>query len=331
MFLLTHIYYSITYQDLKKMLAIQKISIIIFTMKRVLLLIVLSLAVNFSINNTAEAGFLADKKAAIQQAKIDKTYHKEIQTLMDKQAQYAANYNLEGLKSLYSDKFIDNDGYNKEVYFKLVKDTWETYPDITYNVKIKQIELNGDYATVLTEETSFGSTNDSELINISGELYSKGKCRYHLERHNNKWVITAEEVQEEVTTLKYGEARYINMNLSSPRIVGAGQLYTSTLSVDLPAEEIVIASINKEKIITPSEKPEDKYRRLPDEQILSRMFTSNTDNVNEYNIAVVGITKSERVDKEKVKVYMDGLAIIMTRVNVVPKNNFANIGDDDEL
>lgn len=67
------------------------------------------------------------------------------------------------------------------------------------------------------------------------------------------------------------------------------------------------------------------FKRLPEEQILERVFNANTDNINEYAVASVGITKSEKIDDELMKVYMNGLAFIITRVNVVPKNNFVNI------
>lgn len=46
-------------------------------------------------------------------------------------------------------------------------------------------------------------------------------------------------------------------------------------------------------------------------------------------MASVGITKSEIYDKTKVRVYMGGLAFIMTRVNVIPANKFINLEEED--
>ena len=87
----------------------------------------------------AQAGFIADKKAQAEQTRIEKNYKKEILALFDKQDTYAKKYDLKALKTLYSQNFVDNDGYNKEVYFSLIEDTWDTYPDITYETKIKNI------------------------------------------------------------------------------------------------------------------------------------------------------------------------------------------------
>ena len=137
----------------------------------------------------------------------------------------------------------------------------------------------------------------------------------------------AEDILDERSALKYGDARFIKMELNAPTLIGAGENYSAELKVDMPADQIVIASIASEKIVQPVEPAPERYRKLPSDQILERLFIANTDNVNEYSIASVGVTKTEPVDEENVKVYMNGLAFLMTRVNVVPKNNFINMDD----
>ena len=293
-------------------------------MRRVLLVIIFSLMINSVLSMPAQAGFIADKKAQAEQTRIEKNYKKEILALFDKQDTYAKKYDLKALKTLYSQNFVDNDGYNKEVYFSLIEDTWDTYPDITYETKIKNIKLNGDYATVETEESAIATTDDIDRA-IVGELHSNSICRYHLQRFSNKWEITSEEVLEEFSALKYGEARFIDVKLEAPRVIGAGQDYTTTLKVDLPKNNIAIASINKERVVNPAEKPEENFKRLSDNNSLARIFTANTDNVNEYNVAAVGITSVNGGNDGKIHIYMNGLAFVMTRVNVVPKNNFARV------
>jgi len=301
-----------------------------FVMKRVILLL-LSIVVVASFADKANAGFVADRKAKIQQAKIEKNYYKDIENVIKHQDNLVEKYNVEALKELYADNFINNDGFNKEVYFSLVKDTWETYPDITYKTQIRDIKVKGNYATVETFETAVATLEgDPELINAVGELNAASVCRYHLENLSDKWVITGEDVLEEYSTLKFGDARFVKMEFSAPSLVSAGKPYTATLKIDLPSDKIVIASINNEKIINPPKKPEEKYRKLPEEQILERMFVANTDNLNEYSVASVGIAGTKSGANNKVRVYMNGLAFIMTRVNVVPKNNFVKVGDKNE-
>ena len=115
------------------------------------------------------------------------------------------------------------------------------------------------------------------------------------------------------------------MHIEAPKIIGAGQTYTSTLKVDLPPEYVVIASLNQEKIVNPAVKPEETFKRMGDDQTLARVFTANTDNVNEYTVASVGITSAEPSGVDKIRVYMHGMAFVMFRINVVPKNNYAKV------
>ena len=288
-------------------------------MKRVLLLMALGLSIVLTQSLTADAGFLAERKAIREQVQYEKDCKKDIQELFANQDKYAKAYDMDKLQSLYDKNFVDNDGYNKEVYFSLVQDTWNTYPDITYTTKIKNIKLNGDYATVETEETANATSDDLDR-HIIGELNSKSNCIYHLQKFANKWAITAEQVTDEISTLKYGDARYINIDLESPKMIGAGQSYTATLKVDIPNGEIVVGSINQERIVNPAVKPEEHFMKVKEDGTLSRIFTSNTDNINEYNVASVAFTKNDDT-----RIYMNGIAFIMARVNVVPINNFAKV------
>lgn len=316
-------------------------------MKRVLFLIILSIIFNLTTETPSNAIQIfgnnnAVQKAHIKKAKIEKlqfeqaqkakiqqekVYRNEIVQLFSQIDEFSKKYDIDSLKKLYSENFIDNDGYTKDVYFSLVQDTWNTYPRISYATKIKNININGNYAIVETEETSIAVADDLTK-NLKGELYSQAKCIYHLRRVAHKWKVTNENVLEEVSTLKYGDARFVGMDIEVPQMVGAGQEYTATLNVDLPSSNLVVASINQEKIINPVEKSEEIIRRLDETQSLARSFYANTDNVNEYIVASVGVTKSEEVDDETVRVYPNGLAFVMVRVNVVPKNNFAKVDEN---
>lgn len=300
-------------------------------MKRLFLTLFLcAFAFSVNCNECSYAGPIADYKLRIENNKIEKNAIKEIKALFDLQTQYTNEYNLKKLASLYADNYVDNDGYSKKVYFKLIQETWDSYPDITYKTEIKNIKVNGDYAVVETLETAVATDDeDSDIISAHGELNSTATCVYYLKRINQKWVISAEQVLAEQSTLKYGDARFVKMELNAPSLIGPGEEYTAELRVDLPKDQIVIASINKERIVQPVQKDEEVFKQLPEDQILERVFVSNTDNINEYAVASVGITKSEKVSDETMKVYMNGLAFIITRVNVVPKNNFVKIEDLD--
>lgn len=301
-------------------------------MKKLLTLLVIGTIAFTSVQTPADAqGFFAQKRAEIHRMREYNAVLKELRSVITKQEHYSNKYDLEGLSSLYSPDFINADGFNKEVYFKLIKDTWSTYPDITYTSRIKNIDFSGNYAQIEVDETAVAISRDETDEGVAvGELYSKADCIYYLEKIGAKWFISSEKVLNETSTLKYGDARFTNIELSSPSQIRSGEYYTATLKVDAPEDSVVVASINKENITYPQVRSEEAFRKMPDDNILERMFLSNKDNVNEYTVASVGITRAEVYDKTKVRVTMGGLAFIMTRVNVVPANKFVNLEEEKE-
>lgn len=298
-------------------------------MKKISVLIISALL--FANICPVQAGVLTAQRARIEQNKIYKTTYNDIKSVIDQQTVYANKYDLEGLSELYSKNFVNSDGFNKDVYFKLIKETWETYPDIVYKTQINNIEFSDNYATVTVNETSI-ATSKEEVgeISVIGELYSTSKCAYFLEKQGSKWLINSEKIIDETSTLKYGDARYTKIELNAPKQIGANQDYTSTLKVKAPKDTVVIASINKENIVYPQTKTEEAFRRLPEDNILERVFHSNSDNVNEYTVASIGITRAENYTSNQIRVYMGGLAFIMTRVNVIPENKFVKIENENE-
>lgn len=292
-------------------------------MKKISVLLILALL--FCLNNAqqTQASVFSTYKLRAEQNREYKSNYEAVKKVIDSQTVYTNKYDLKGLATLYSDDFVNSDGFNKDIYFKLIDETWKTYPDITYNTEIKNIDFNDNYATVFVHETAVATATDTVgEIQVIGELYSTAKCVYFLKKTGSKWVISSEKIVEETSSLKYGDARYINMELNSPKQIGPNKYYTTTLKVDAPSDSVVIASISKENIVYPQTKAEDAFRKLPDDNILERVFLSNRNNVNEYTVASVGITKAEPYNENQVKVYMGGLAFIMTRVNVIPENKY---------
>lgn len=295
-------------------------------MKRLVFLIILFALIALNFPQSANAGILTQHRAKISQNRIIENSAKQIKQIFVLQDKFTNTYDFENLYNLYDDNYVNSDGFNKETYFKLIKETWETYPDITYLTNIQNINISSNYATVETIEYANALAEEpNDYSSPVGELNSVARCIYHLKKDGGKWLITSEDILEERSALKFGDARFIKMELNAPTLVGAGKQYTAELKIDMPKDQIVIASISSEKIVQPVEKPSEKYRKLPPEQVIERIITANTDNVNEYSIASVGVTKTEPVDEESVKVYMNGLAFLMTRVNVIPENKFVKL------
>ncbi len=271
----------------------------------------------------AEAGIISLHKSRAEQNRLYKSAYNDVKHVIDQQTVYTNKYDLDGLSSLYAKEFVNSDGFNKEVYFKLIKETWETYPDISYKTQINKIEVGENYATVYVDEVAVATSKETvEDLTVIGELYSTSKCVYYLEKQGSKWLISSEKVLDETSTLKYGDARYADIKLNVPKQIGAGKEYTASLNIVTPVDSVIIASISKENIVYPQTKSEDAFRKLTDNSVLERVFTSNKNNVNEYAVASVGITRAESVSDTQARIYMGGLAFIMTRINVIPENKF---------
>lgn len=291
-------------------------------MKKISVLLIIS-ALFFGI--PCNAGVISSYKAKVEENKILKSDTNSIRIILNQQTEHANKHNALALESFYSNDFINCDGFNKKIYFKLIKDTFETYPDITYKTYIHYIHVDDNHATAFVTETAVATSKEQiGEFETTGELFSASNCIYHFQKHGTVWLIESEQVLEETSTLKYGDARYINIELNTPKQTAANKFYTSTLKVDAPKGTTVVASIGKENIIYPQVKADETFRRLSDENILERVFKANNNNVNEYNVASIGLTRAENYDEKHIRVYMNGLAFIMTRVNVIPENKFIN-------
>lgn len=255
----------------------------------------------------------------------------EIKKTLFTHVKYANGYNYEGLKSLYADNYSNSDGINKEIYFDLVKKTWDSYPDIKYKIDIKNIQVDGNSAVVQVNENATASTGSkSGVVDENGLLQSYSQSVYYLEKFNNDWLITSDSILYEKTFLRYGSAKDIDISLSAPSQISANTMYTSSLKIDAPKDSMVIASIGQENITYPQTVAEEVFRKLPEDGILERVFTSNNKNINEYAVASFGITKAELNKGTEIKIYVTGLGFVMSRINVVPKNDFVKVANNEE-
>lgn len=304
-------------------------------MKKLLLTLIAFLIVSPKIYAADEDNIaLLTKKGFFDRPQTQSTFLnpcEEVKRALYTHLKYANCYNLEGLKSLYADNYINADGLNKDIYFDLIKKTWESYPDIKYRMSIKNIEINGNIAVAEVNETAEASTNSkSGILDEKGLLKSDSDSVYYFEKVNNEWLITSDHIVYEKTFLLYGSAKTMDAELIAPAQIPADSPYTSSLKIKTPKNGIIIASIGKENITYPQVIAEEIFRKLPDEGILERVFKSNNDNINEYAVASFGITQAEIKNGTEIKIYITGLGFIMSRVNVIPKNNFIKVSKDEK-
>ncbi len=298
--------------------------------KRIILPLILSLAFVSIQTEPAHAGFLKTYKAQISKNKEYKNTREDVKKVFEKQDEYTNSHNLEKLSELYSEDFVNTDGFGKKVYFQLIKDTWDTYSDIIYSTVIRDIQIDGDFATVQTYETALATTHEqSDTIDAFGELRSTANSIYYLKKFGEKWKITAEQILNEKSQLKYGDARFIKMDLTAPNMINAGQEYTASLNIELGENESAIASIENQEIIHPLDTPKEIFRQLGSQNELERIFNANKKNINEYATASIGIAKAVPYDETRARVYVSGIAFLMTRVNVIPENKYITVEEDN--
>jgi len=296
-------------------------------MKRILITLFL-LTLSFAVTQTtASASLISNRSYRAEQKQINKQNIKDIKALFSKHTEYANSHNISGLRTLYADNYMNSDGFNKISYFKSIESTWKDCNDLTYTTKILSINVNGDYASVNVEETAAGTVFEKfESIPVAGEIHSKSQGIYHLTKINSKWYISAETAVTDESSLLYGDARFMNIEIQAPSQVSSGDEYTATVKVDADKNTFIIGAIDKDPVTYPSSVPKSELRALNHEQTLERVLRANTDNINEYAVASLAISKVEHGKQaDRYKIYMAGLACVMKRINVIPKNNFIKI------
>ncbi len=301
-------------------------------MKRIIFITFLMLLASGNIGSqSAQASFVSDRMYRLEQNKIQKNEIKQIKKMILRHTELANKHDIEALKPFYADFYMNNDGFNKEIYFKNVQETWEECSDLTYKVDIVSIDVKGDYADVTLDEIATGTVFETmELGSAAGEIHSKSREISHLKKINGEWVFTGDTSISDESSLLYGDARFLNIELMAPSQVAAGEEYTVSVKVDTDNDAYIIGSIAQDLVTYPTKNTEPPLRVFPKSQILERVLKANSDNLNEYAVASMAISKTASIGFDRMRVYMAGLACVMKRINVIPKNNFANLEEKDE-
>ena len=106
-----------------------------------------------------------------------------------------------------------------------------------------------------------------------------------------------------------------NISLTAPKVIEPGVEYTASLEFVPPEDTFAIASIAKDKVEYPQKEAQEVFRRMPDDNILERLFISNKDNANEYIVASIGLTRADIKDLS-IKLSLSGFGYQIIRVNV---------------
>lgn len=246
--------------------------------------------------------------------KLQRSPENQIKSFYKNYVKYSEKNDAEKLKSLYSDSFVNNDGFNKSTIFEMMAQSADAYKDVVYNNNVEKIFTDGNYAVVDVHEFAMGTTtNKNEKINDYGLITSDMYYTDYLRKENNKWKIISTTIKSEKLLLKYGETKAMAVDITAPQMVPSGCEYDVKVSVDSPDGVLVIGSIVNDEIVYPHSQKKDVYRSVKSD-VLERVVRANTNGRNEYVSATIGLTRAS-IEPPNVLFKMTGMALIMTRVN----------------
>ena len=241
----------------------------------------------------------------------------QIKQVFEDYQKYSNNKELEKFLNLHDDNYISSDGYNKNNLKDIALESWKEYPDLKYNIKVLNVDVDIDNATVITQEKLSGTTTTPiESISGNGYILSEATAVYYLKRCSNAWKITSDFVINEKTSMRYGLAKYIPMTIDAPSIIGTNEDYTAILKASLPEKYIALISITNEPITYPTVKPQEVFRALKNKGVQERILHSGNGEKNENAVASVGIAKPT-LKNDNINVDLLGIAFLTSRVNVV--------------
>ncbi len=247
-----------------------------------------------------------------------------VKNVIKSQIKYANKGNFDKFIATYDSSYVNSDGFNLDVYSELIKDVWSTYNNIKYDVKIKNVEVNNNTAQV--EVVEYANAGLAVTKNYTGALNSVSNNIYNLEKIDGKWKVVSDSIIDETTTMLYGAAQNLDIKLTVPQEIAPDTEYTASLEFDAPNDTIAIASISSDKIEYPQKQSKEVFRTMPEDNILERLFTSNSDNADEYVVAAIGLTKTN-VEDLSIKLSLTGFGYVIKRVNVLSSKDEVSVNE----
>ena len=245
----------------------------------------------------------------------------EIRSMLKQYNKALDSHDIEKVKTYFDEEYKSSDGFGLDEMVSMLQKTYDAYENIKYSSKITSINAYDNWALVqISDKTNakLYPTQNKKIKNKKmGELEGTSVSNIYLKKVNNDWKIVYDEILMEETSLKYGIARKININLITPMNLKNGQEYDLSLQIDKPKNVFALASISREEISYPPSDCSEKYRALPQGGELQRVVKANNKNLDEYAIASVGFTKVlTNKEKTNIQIKVLGIAYVMKRINM---------------
>ena len=252
---------------------------------------------------------------------------KEVMKITKKMAKFSDRNNIDKLAEYYSENYRSFDGYNRDEIIKIYKIANRLYPNSKTKEKITNVEAGDDYIKVFFHEqtktrTDVKGEDAVYAVNekIKGVMNSVSDYSVTFKKEDEKWVIVTDEIYNETTEIKYGEAINADFQMEIPESIKPGEEFTVKTTLKMPEDRFVVGSIGHDKIVFPPEKYFDPYRAVDNSGILERVMHANKEGKNEYaNSTFAFITpqaeKSKDGKNEKIKASISGMGIYVKRIN----------------
>ena len=228
--------------------------------------------------------------------------------------------NINDVKVFYDDNYRSADGFTLNELVQMLEKTYSAYGQMKQKTKINSINVFDNYAIVqLTDKTSAVVHPDKmKSKEKAGKLDGKSVYILYFKKINNEWKIYYDEILAETTSLKYGVANKVPMELNTPFVIQGGEQYNLSLKMEKPDDIFALASLSNEQIEFPTPEYKEKFRKIPLSGELERVVKANNNNKGEYAIASVGFTKfSINEEETKARIEIIGMAYLMKRINMI--------------
>lgn len=227
-------------------------------------------------------------------------------------------HNLKKLKDLYAGNFLSGDGFDKNKMIEVLEESWDLSPNLEYSAEIQDIKFDSAFASVELRETLTGTTREvSEITGDNGDIESTTRVLLYMQKHGKGWKIVSDRTLYEETSIKYGAAKGLDINIYAPDQVLADKNYSVSIEAEIPEDMFALGSIVSEPLIFPRKRPEEVFRQIPlDIKHLERVIQANGDRKNELAVASVSYCKVEKNAFTSPDIELAGTAILIKRVNV---------------
>lgn len=225
---------------------------------------------------------------------------------------------IKKLGELYSDKYVSSDMLNKENLLELIQQSWGMTDGLEYSNEIQNIRFDTNFATVEINENLIGLTKEkSEITGDIGLVESSVRTALYLQKFGKGWKIVSDKTLYEETSIRYGKAKDLEVNIYAPEQAFSGEDYSITLETEIPLNTFALGSITSEKIEFPRKRVEEVYRQVSANlNMLERLVKANSDSVNELAVASVSFCTVKKGAFKVPEIDVTGTAVLLKRVNV---------------